>query len=359
MGGCNFGREEALFWFCLDRKRAQRHTAGVGKLRRRRPARSPEPDKIRPKQAGELLVNEPEMQLFYWLSHTGCGSRNLFERATDSLLEDSEGWPDQRRRKFARTLLDRATRLGHLTRTASNWRMRSPSLTLRSGNNGAFWRGGLSPEIKRRLSLTAAEMGGSLKIETENWMPPCISVDIERSGLSRLCAEIGVREEEDAAETAASSLPDLKDALVAWPKAQLPTGMALEMFDCNLMRWEPYQAGEVETPKFALRYTDRYRVKTHYVGSGRSIYIAPSECQAVYVSASDHPLCSYTSSSGEFKTRFPLSPKFALPLCLCFGCLPERLIDGTEVYKNVPPAIGRLLIQKLGQVSTRTNIFWL
>ena len=307
----------------------------------------------------EMQVNEPEMQLFYWLSHTGCGSRNLFERATDSLLEDSEGWPDQRRRKFARTLLDRAARLGHLTRTTSNWRMCSPSLTLRSGNNGAFWRGGLSPEIRRRLTLAAAGMGGSLKIETENWMPPCISVDIEHSDLKRLCAEIGVREEEDAAETTASSLPDLKEALVAWSETQLPTGMDIEVFNCNSMHWEPYQAGEVKTPRFALRYTDRYCVKTHYVGSGRSIYVAPGECQAVYASASGHPLCSYISSSGEFKARFPLSPKFALPLCLCIGRLPERLIDGTEVYKNVPPAVGRLLMQKLGQVSTCTNIFWL
>ena len=304
-------------------------------------------------------MNEPELKLFYWLSHTGCGSRNLFERATDSLLEDSEGWSDQHRKKFARTLLDRAARLGHLTLATSNWRMRSPSLTLRSGNNGAFWRGGLSPEIERRLSLAAAGMGCSLKIEAENWRPPCISVDIEHSDLNRLCAEIGVREETDAAETAASSLPDLTEASVAWPKAQLPTGMDLEMFDCNSVRWKPYQAGEVATFRFALRYTDRYHVKTHYVGSGRSFHVAPSECQAVYASASDHPLCSYTSSSCEFKTRFRLSPKFALPLCLCSGRLPEGLVDGTEVYKSVPQLLGWQLMKKLGQVSTRTNIFWL
>lgn len=304
-------------------------------------------------------MNEPEVQLFHWLGHTGCGSRNLVERAADSLLEDREDWPDQRRRTFARTLLDRAARLGHLTLTATNWRMRSPSLTLKSGKNGAFWRGGLSPEIEHRLKRAVAGLSGGLRIEADKWMPPCIFADIEHSELGRLCAEIGVRGEEDAAETAASSSPDLREALVAWSETHVPTRVDLQIFDCNLMRWEPYQAKDIKTSRFALCYTDRYLVKKYYVGSGRLIYAAPNECQAVYASTSDYHLCSYTPSSGDFRTRFPLSRKFALPLCLCSGRLPERLMDKTEIYKEVPPAIGWLLMQKLGQVPTFTNIYWL
>jgi hypothetical protein len=293
------------------------------------------------------------LSLFWWMSHVGEGTLQRLVDATEAVYPEVEA---ARARERARRLLQACRRTGHLSVDGtSRWRMLAPALCMATGGQEAFWRGGLSPELRREVERAAA--GASTFAPPRRYEAPRLSVAGTTEHIRRVAQAVGARFEPTAAVAATNELTAIEARACS---AALPS----TNLDRLVVVWAESQSansGESTAGPImeVLQYAPEHGKTRYFVQGKHATFEAQSRYEAIYFAARGRTqLCRYDSDRNSFECDVQLPPDYALPLCLCSGRLPN-VEGGVRTYREVPPELGRVVLERLGQDRFPPIVRWL
>lgn len=285
------------------------------------------------------------LDAYMWMSHVGKG-RN--ERLIDVLEVVFSQVDRDATRRIANTLRVNLLRVGHIYNIGNKirtWAVHAPSLIMQSGNNEAYWLGGIDTEFQTNLFRIAGNQLVYID-RSDSFLPPYFGIRGDESIISDMAAQLGVPFfVETYLHKSANLVPISQgiDYVASLPKTHID---CLTKFVSNA----PVEVLKYAPPGCAIRFFGTRH--------GRVFSVEKSNDAIFFAAMNEHRICYYKGDTRELISLVKLPLAYEFPLCLCTGHLPKT--KGSKlIYSAVPPELGNQILGLLGQDVIRPQVHWL
>ena len=283
------------------------------------------------------------------MSHLGRGSRDQFNRGTESLLLD---YPSDQLQRFRTAAWRRLAELGHVCRpTNGEWRVEPPTLSLLPG--GGVWRGGRVQAWASRMEQAAHLLHCDVRSTAIFGAPPRLQVSGDLTALKALAEMTQAGIEDQAPLRLLAAFPAFAERLRTSPAALPPSDGVSDGFDYGTMNWTTSErAGAVRRYRHP-KQGDRFFLE---VEGGRHLHVTEPEAIHFGAALEGRSLCRYDEAAQRLTAAWSLPVEFSRPLCLCRG-LPSESVGPGRVYPDVSRPVGLLLSRAIGGDQSRVRWF--